>query len=85
MFQYEEKNQDISDKAIPANVDEWYLCYYAVTYSSTCRDGPNIETYTVQPPYFAILYIVNLRYSRQPHIPQHKVEETGLSYQDLPS
>ena len=25
---------------------------------------------TVQPPYFAILYIANLPYSRYPHVPQ---------------
>ena len=41
----------------------------------------SIESYTVRPPYFAILYFANLPYSRYPCVPQKQEEEKfrGLS------
>ena len=31
--------------------------------------------YTVQPPYFALLYIAKLPYSRYPYVPEKQEEE----------
>ena len=44
----------------------------------------DINQSTVQPPYFVLLYIANLPYSRHSHVPQHKIEEeVKLSYDYL--